>query len=66
VEASALEEYFYKDPVPKGVGGGKAPPIKRMVRLTLFMHGKPELRFRDTLDRTLIHFRLDKPGGLGK
>lgn len=66
VEASALEEFFYKDPVPSGAGGakasegGKAPGIKRMVRLTLFMHGKPDLRFRDTLDRTLIHFRLDK------
>ena len=60
VEASALEEYFYKDPLPKGSGGGKAPAIKRMVRLTLFIHGKPDMRFRDTLDRTLIHFRLDK------
>lgn len=55
VEASALEEFFYKD-----TAGGKAAGIKRMVRLTLFMHGKPELRFRNTLDRTLIHFRLDK------
>lgn len=60
VEASALDEYFYKDPLPKGAGGASAAHIKKMVRLTLFMHGKPELKFRDTLDRTLIHFRLDK------
>lgn len=60
VEASALDEFFYKDPVPLAAGGAKAARIKRMVRLTLFMHAKPDMRFRDTLDRTLIHFRLDK------
>lgn len=61
LEASSVEEFFYKD-FP-----GKSPPdgtpglhAKRLVRLTLFMHEQPELKIRDTLDRTLIHFRLPK------
>lgn len=53
LEASALDDLYYRD--------GKA--VKRMVRLTLFIHEKPELRFRSTLDRTLIHFRVAKPDG---
>ena len=53
VEASSLDEYFYRD-------GGARPRIKHMVRLTLFMQTHAELKFRDTLDRTLIIFRLAK------
>lgn len=68
VEASSLDEFFYKDNTAKtgtvatgsGRTGSSRIPIKRMVRLTLFMHDKTELKFRDTLDRTLIHFRLPK------
>jgi hypothetical protein len=57
VEASSVDELFYKVNGVK-TGTGAAPRIKRMVRLTLFMHAKADLKFRDTLDRTLIHFRL--------
>jgi hypothetical protein len=76
VEASSIEELFYKDMAVKSVsesspaeasttgasqsGGAQAPHVKRLVRLTLFMHEKAEMKFRDTLDRTLIHFRLPK------
>ncbi|MEO7426400.1 MAG: hypothetical protein ABI036_14525 [Fibrobacteria bacterium] len=58
LEASALDEYYYREPGTTGKGNGFK--IKRLVRLTLFMHAKAELKFRDTLDRTLIHFRLPK------
>ncbi len=61
VEASSVEEFFYRVPEPSAKGGQGSARIKRLVRLTLFMKVKPELRFRDTLDRTLIHFRLEKP-----
>lgn len=61
VEASSVEEYFYRVPEPSGNGGPGSARTKRLVRLTLFMKVKPELHFRDTLDRTLIHFRLEKP-----
>jgi hypothetical protein len=58
VEASALDEYYYHE---SSQGGKRASPQgKRMIRLTLYMHEKPDLKFRDTLDRTLIHFRLAK------
>lgn len=68
VEASSLDEFFYKDNAAKAeaasVASGRTESgrihIKRMVRLTLFMQDKAELKFRDTLDRTLIHFRLPK------
>jgi hypothetical protein len=61
VEASSVEEFFYKDVSGKSpAGGSPGPHAKRLVRLTLFMHEKAELKFRDTLDRTLIHFRLPK------
>lgn len=71
VEASSIEELFYKDVALKTGSNGssvEAPPgrgpsgahVKRLVRLTLFMHEKTEMKFRDTLDRTLIHFRLPK------
>jgi hypothetical protein len=53
LEATSLDELYYRD----------AKAVKRMVRLTLFIHDRPELRFRNTLDRTLIHFRLAKPDG---
>lgn len=61
IEATSLEELFYRAPAA-GAAGGPAPQarIKRMVRLTLFTEAKPELKFRDTLDRTLIHFKLPK------
>lgn len=54
LEATSLEEFHYRD-------GGK---LKSLVRLTLFIHAQPSLRFRDTLDRTLIHFRLARAEGL--
>lgn len=78
VEASSIDEFYYKVPVKpagkpdslsnrSGANGSKSPTnIKRMVRLTLFMHAKTEIKFRDTLDRTLIHFRLPKAGGEDK
>lgn len=59
VEASSLDELFYRDN-PARTDSAGPPHIKRMVRLTLYMHGKVDLKFRDTLDRTLIHFRLPK------
>ncbi|MEO6096144.1 MAG: hypothetical protein ABIW76_10765 [Fibrobacteria bacterium] len=55
VEASSVDEFYYKNKSDKN--------IKRMVRLTLFMHAQTEIKFRDTLDRTLIHFRLPKADG---
>jgi hypothetical protein len=61
IEASSVEEFFYRLPAPPGKGSSGGGRTKRLVRLTLFMRAKPELRFRDTLDRTLIHFRLGKP-----
>lgn len=61
VEASSIEEFFYRVPAAPGKDGSGSPRTKRLVRLTLFMKAKPELHFRDTLDRTLIHFRLGKP-----
>lgn len=61
VEASALDELFYRDNPPKTDSGTPGPVhIKKMVRLTLYMREKADLKFRDTLDRTLIHFRLPK------
>jgi hypothetical protein len=65
VEASSVEEFFYREPAP-AEGNPGAFRTKRLVRLTLFMKGQPELHFRDTLDRTLIHFRLEKPRRPGK
>ena len=59
VEASSVDEFYYKENTAKA-GTGSPVRIKRMVRLTLFMHKKADLKFRDTLDRTLIHFRLVK------
>ena len=60
VEASLIEEFYYQEPSrqPGGAVGGTR--TKRLVRLTLFTKARPELSFRKTLDRTLIHFRLDK------
>jgi hypothetical protein len=63
VEASALEELFYRAPHAVGAKVSARPAAKRLVRLTLFVHGRPDLKLRDTLDRTLIHFRLPKPAG---
>ena len=57
IEASSLEELFYRDG-PPGAGNPAPAATKRMVRMILFTHAHPELKFRDTLDRTLIHFRL--------
>ena len=62
VEASSVDEFYYREK-QSGVG---LPRIKRLVRLTLFMHAKAELKFRDTLDRTLIHFLIPKPAATGK
>ena len=59
VEASLIEEFFYRE--PSGQAGADRTRTKRLVRLTLYTKAKPELTFRNTLDRTLIHFRLDKP-----
>lgn len=53
LEATALDELHYRQ-------DGK---LKSLVRLTLFTHARPELRFRNTLDRTLILFRLDHASG---
>jgi hypothetical protein len=62
VEASSLEELFYRE--ARAAAGEKGSSlIKRMVRLTLYVRRKPEIKFRDTLDRTLIHFLLPKPPG---
>src|SRR4051812_9450897 len=58
VEASLIEEFFYREPGRKPAGGGAGTRTKRLVRLTLYTKAKPELTFRNTLDRTLIHFRL--------
>jgi hypothetical protein len=64
IEASLLEELFYQEPrVSTGKSGTDktARHLKRMVRLTLYINKKTlDLKFRDTLDRTLIHFRLPK------
>ena len=60
VEASLLEEFYYREAAP-AAGGIANPRTKSLVRLTLYMKAKPELSFRNTLDRTLIHFRLKKP-----
>ena len=59
VEASSLDEFFYHD-------GTDHPRIKHLVRLTLFMQARTELKFRDTLDRSLIIFRLAKGNSPGK
>jgi hypothetical protein len=66
IEANSLEELYYKDTNAKGAKTEKnaSKPIvriKKLVRLTLFIHQKVgDLKFRDTLDRTLIHFHLPK------
>lgn len=49
VEASYMEELHYQD--------GKA--VRRMVRLILYTRARPQIRFRTTLDRTLILFQLE-------
>lgn len=51
VEATSLEEFHYRD----------TDKLKQLVRLTLYTPARPSLRIRNTLDRTLIHFRLDRP-----
>jgi hypothetical protein len=48
VDASFLEELHYQD--------GKS--VRRMVRLTLYTRVRPDMRFRNTLDRTLLLFNL--------
>jgi len=60
VEASLIEEFYYREPAVHPEGGARGTRTKCLVRLTLFTKAKPELTFRNTLDRTLIHFRLDK------
>ncbi len=63
LEASLLEEFFYQDPAVSAAKPSQKPArhLKSMVKLTLFINGKVlDLKFRDTLDRTLIHFRLPK------
>lgn len=61
VEASSVEEFFYTDVQAKVSTQGQRQPIKKLVRLTLFLNSKvSELKIRDTLDRTLIHFRISK------
>jgi hypothetical protein len=65
VEASSLEEFYYRSPAARPQDGTNGARTKRLVRLTLFTKAKPELRFRDTLDRTLIHFRMEKPRRAG-
>jgi hypothetical protein len=59
VEASLIEEFYYREPSRPGDGAG-GMRTKRLVRLTLYTKARPDLTFRNTLDRTLIHFRLDK------
>ena len=55
IEADAVEELYYKEPA----SSNKEYRIKKMVRLTLFIQQKPvDLKLRDTLDRTLIHFKI--------
>lgn len=49
VEATSVEELHYR----------KDGKVKSLVRLTLFTRSRPVLRFRNTLDRTLILFRLE-------
>jgi hypothetical protein len=61
VEASLMEEFFYREPSRQAGDGPGGARTKRLVRLTLYIKAKPDLSFRNTLDRTLIHFRLDKP-----
>lgn len=63
IEASLLEEFYYREAAPNAAGGAN-PRIKSLVRLTLYMKAKPDLSFRNTLDRTLIHFRLKKPSSI--
>lgn len=48
IEASSLEELNYLE----------AGKVKSLVRLTLYTPAKPVLKFRNTLDRTLVIFRL--------
>jgi hypothetical protein len=60
IEASSVDEFFYRVPMAPGKNGPGSTRTKRLVRLTLYMKAKPELHFRDTLDRTLIHFQLEK------
>jgi hypothetical protein len=52
VEATSLEALHYRD----------ADKLKSLVRLTLYIRERPALRIRSTLDRTLIHFRLERTG----
>jgi hypothetical protein len=61
IEATSLRELHYRDPVRDSVrtsGGGPAARSRRMVRLVLHTRAKPALKIRNTLDRTLIHFRV--------
>jgi hypothetical protein len=66
VEASSMDEFFYRESPAQGGKAIGVPRIKRMVRLTLYTKAKPDLSFRDTLDRTLIHFRVPKRKAEGK
>jgi hypothetical protein len=56
LQASSVDELHYRK-------GGK---VKRLVRITLFTRARPPIRFRDTLDRTLILFRLPVADAQGK
>lgn len=53
LEATGVQELHYR----------KDGKVKRLVRLTLYTRARPQLRFRNTLDRTLILFRLEKTSG---
>lgn len=61
IEATSLRELYYLEPDRDSVdqaGGGRVAPSRRMVRLVLHTRARPALKFRNTLDRTLIHFRI--------
>jgi hypothetical protein len=61
IEATSLQALRYRDKdgdtVPN-LGSVRAVRSRNMVRLTLHTRERPVLRFRNTLDRTLIHFRV--------
>jgi hypothetical protein len=60
IEATSIRELHYLDPgrAAADSGDGGAARSWRMVRLVLHTRARPTLRFRHTLDRTLIHFRI--------
>lgn len=75
IEANSVEEFYYKtnaltfpDSLKINKGEANQKPkknselrIKTLVRLTLYLNQRvDDLKFRDTLDRTLIHFRISK------